>query len=109
MRILPNIGNSHLEQMNLIYEFICNFDVHNLLFAINGKQLDEEQIISLTNDISEYHIKLKRQKQNLFKFCKTFPKEFASENNKCAVEQQESKSYSKGSVGFHVNSCQKEC
>ena len=82
MRILPNIGNSHLEQMNLIYEFICNFDVHNLLFAINGKQLDEEQIISLTNDISEYHIKLKRQKQNLFKFCKTFPKEFASENNK---------------------------
>lgn len=82
MRTLPNIGNSHLEQMNLIYEFICHFDVNNLLFAINGKQLDEDQIISLTNDISEYHIKLKRQKQNLFKFCKTFPKEFASEDNK---------------------------
>ena len=82
MRTLPNIGNSHLEQMNLIYEFICHFDVNNLLFAINGKQLDEDQIISLTNDINEYHVKLKRQKQNLFKFCKTFPKEFASEDNR---------------------------
>lgn len=81
MRTSPHIGNSHLEQMNLIYEFICNFDVHNLLYAINGKHLDEDQIISLTNDIGEYHIKLKRQKQYLFKFCKTFPKEFASEDN----------------------------
>ena len=82
MRTSPHIGNSHLEQMNLIYEFICNFDVHNLLYAINGKHLDEDQIISLTNDISEYHVKLKRQKQYLFKFCKTFPKEFASEDNR---------------------------
>ena len=81
MRTSPHIGNSHLEQMNLIYEFICNFDVHNLLYAINGKHLDEDQIISLTNDISEYHVKLKRQKQYLFNFCKTFPKEFASEDN----------------------------
>ena len=82
MRTSPHIGNSHLEQMNLIYEFICNFDVNNLLYAINGKQLDEDEIVSLTNDISEYHVKLKRQKQNLFKFCKTFPKEFASEDNR---------------------------
>ena len=81
MRTSPHIGNSHLEQMNLIYEFICNFDVHNLLYAINGKHLDEDQIISLTNDISEYHVKLKRQKQYLLKFCKTFPQEFASEDN----------------------------
>jgi hypothetical protein len=70
-----------LEQMNLIYEFICHFDVNNLLFAINGKHLDEDEIVSLTNDIAEYHVKLKRQKQYLFKFCKTFPKEFASEDN----------------------------
>lgn len=81
MRISTKIGNSHLEQMNLINEFICHFDVHNLLYAINGKQLDEDEIVSLTNDISEQHIKLKRQKQYLFKFCKTFPQEFASEDN----------------------------
>ena len=58
------------------------FDVSNLLYAINGKHLDEDEIISLTNDIREYHVKLKRQKQYLFNFCKTFPKEFASEDNK---------------------------
>ena len=81
MRTSPHIGNSHLEQMNLIYEFICEFDVNNLLYAINGKQLNEDEIICLTNDIREYHVKLQRQKQNLFKFCKTFPKEFASEDN----------------------------
>lgn len=81
MRTSPHIGNSHLEQMNLIYEFICRFDVQNLLYAINGKHLDEDEIICLTNDISEFHVKLKRQKQYLFKFCKTFPKEFASEDN----------------------------
>ena len=81
MRTSPHIGNSHLEQMNLIYEFICEFDVNNLLYAINGKQLNEDEIICLTNDIREYHVKLQRQKQNLFKFCMTFPKEFASEDN----------------------------
>lgn len=81
MRTSPHIGNSHLEQMNLIYEFICHFDVPNLLYAINGKRLDEDEIISLTNDISDYHVKLKRQKQYLFSFCKSFPKEYASEDN----------------------------
>lgn len=39
----------------MIYEFICGFDVHNLLYAINGKQLDEEEIVSLTNDIEDFH------------------------------------------------------
>lgn len=82
MRTSPYIGNSHLEQMNLILKFILTFDVFNLLYAINGKHLDEDEIISLTNDIREYHVKLKRQKQYLFNFCKTFPKEFASEDNK---------------------------
>ena len=82
MRTSPHIGNSHLEQMNLILKFILTFDVFNLLYAINGKHLDEDEIISLTNDIREYLVKLKRQKQYLFNFCKTFPKEFASEDNK---------------------------
>ena len=81
MRISPKIGNSHLEQMNLIYEFICQFDVNNLLYAINGKQLDEDEIVSLTNDIREYNAKLRHQSHYLFKFCKKFPKEFASEDN----------------------------
>lgn len=81
MRISPKIGNSHLEQMNLIYKFICHFDVNNLLYAINGKKLDEDEIMSLTNDIREYNAKLHRQSHYLFKFCKRFPKEFASEDN----------------------------
>ena len=70
-----------MEQMNLIYEFICRFDVNNLLYAINGKHLDEDEIVGLTNDINDFNVKLSRQKQYLFKFCKTFPKEFAHENN----------------------------
>lgn len=77
MRPSPKIGNSHLEQMNLIYEFICRFDVSNLLYAINGKKLDEDEIVSLTNDICEYNVKLSRQKTYLFKFCKKYPKDFA--------------------------------
>ena len=81
MRPSPKIGNSHLEQMNLIYEFICRFDVYNLLYAINGKKLDEDEIVSLTNDISEYNAKLSRQKTYLFKFCKKYPKEFARDEN----------------------------
>lgn len=81
MRPSPKIGNSHLEQMNLIYEFICRFDVQNLLYAINGKQLDEDEIVSLTNDISEYNVKLGRQKTYLFDFCKKYPKEFTKDEN----------------------------
>lgn len=81
MRISPKIGNSHLEQMNLIYEFICHFDVNNLLYAISGKQLDEDEIVSLTDDIRDYNAKLRYQSHYLFKFCKKFPKEFASEDN----------------------------
>lgn len=81
MHISRQIGNSHVEQMELIADFIDNFDVYRLLYAINGKQLDEDQIISLTNDINEYNAKLSRQKQYLFKYCKTFPKEFAHEDN----------------------------
>ena len=81
MHISRQIGNSHVEQMELIADFIDNFEVYRLLYAINGKQLDEDQIISLTNDINEYNAKLSRQKQYLFKYCKTFPKEFAHEEN----------------------------
>lgn len=83
MRTSPNIGHSHTEQMNLIHEFVCRFDVQLLLYAINGRRLDEEQIVSITNDISEYLTKLKRQKEHLFKFNKTFNKRWATEDNGC--------------------------
>lgn len=81
MRTSPQIGNSHVEQMNLISEFIHKFDVDNLMYAINGKHLNEDEIISLTADIVEYNAKLNRQKQYLYKYCKTFPQEFAHDDN----------------------------
>lgn len=83
MRTSPKIGHSHTEQMNLIHEFVCRFDVQLLLYAINGRRLDEEQIVSITTDISEYLAKLKRQKEHLFKFNKTFNKRWATEDNGC--------------------------
>ncbi|MBR0047160.1 MAG: hypothetical protein IJP75_09860 [Bacteroidaceae bacterium] len=81
MRTSPHIGHSHMEQMNLILEFVCRFDVNNLLYAINGKHFDEEQIVSITNDICEYHVKLKKQKVHLYSFGKTWNKEYTHEDN----------------------------
>ena len=83
MQPTKKIANSHEEEMNLILEFILNFDVQRLLYAINGKELREEDIISLTIDVREYYDKLSRQKLHLFKFGKTFNNEFATFDNKC--------------------------
>ena len=83
MQPTKKIANSHEEEMNLILEFILNFDVQRLLYAINGKELREEDIISLTIDVREYYDKLSRQKLHLFKFSKTFNNEFATFDNKC--------------------------
>ena len=83
MRPTKKIANTHEEEMNLILEFILNFDVQRLLYAINGKELREEDIISLTMDIRDYYNKLSRQKLHLYKFGKTFNNEFATTNNKC--------------------------
>lgn len=83
MKTSPQIGNTNMEQMGLILEFIQNFDVDNLLYAINGKRLDEEQINSLTIDIREYNVKLEKQKEYLFRFGKDFNKKFTTEDNKC--------------------------
>ena len=83
MRPTKKIGNTHEEEMNLILEFILNFDVQRLLYAINGKELREEDIISLTIDINDYYNKLSRQKLHLFKFGKTFNSEYATNDNKC--------------------------
>ena len=54
MRPTNKIGDSHEEEMNLILEFILNFDVNRLLYAINGKQLRTEDIVEMTMDIQEY-------------------------------------------------------
>ena len=83
MRTSTKIGNSHVEEMNLILEFILNFDVNRLLYAINGKQLREDDIESLTNDIRDYYNKLSRQKTYLFRFGKEFNKEYTTHDNKC--------------------------
>jgi hypothetical protein len=83
MRTSNQIGNSHEDRMNLILKFILEFDVNKLLYAINGKQLREDEIISLTADIRDYHEKLRKQKIHLFDFGKTFNKEFATNDNKC--------------------------
>lgn len=81
-RTSPHIGNTPLEMMNLILEFVKNFEVDRLLYAINGKHLDEDDIESITDDIEEYNNKLCRQKTHLYKFGKTFNKRFTTENNK---------------------------
>ena len=83
MRPTNKIGNSHEEEMGLILEFILDFDVNRLLYAINGKQMREEDIISITIDIQEYYAKLSRQKVYLFRFGQTFNKRFTTEDNKC--------------------------
>ena len=83
MRPTNKIASTHEEEMNLILDFVSNFDVHKLLYAINGKHLREDDIESLTLDIQAYLNRLKRQSTYLFRFGKTFNKEFALENNKC--------------------------
>lgn len=83
MRPTKKIANSHEEEMSLILEFILGFDVQRLLYAINGKEFREDDIVCLTVDISDYFNKLLRQKQYLFKFGKTFNNEYATLDNKC--------------------------
>lgn len=83
MKISSQIGNNHIEQMNLILEFITQFDVHHLLFAITAHSFDEDDIKGITNDILHYNNNLNKQKNYLFKFGKTFNKEFTTDDNNC--------------------------
>ena len=83
MHISRQIGYSHVEQMELIADFILHFDVDRLLYAINGKELDESEIKSLTYDISDQNNKLARQKEHLFKFGRIFNKEWTTDDNMC--------------------------
>ena len=83
VRTSPQIGYSSEEQMDLILKFVQGFDVHNLLFALRAKKMDESSIRSLTLDISDYNNRLERQKLHLFDFGKDFNKMYATDNNKC--------------------------
>ncbi len=82
MHISRQIGSTNREQMELILNFINSFDVNRLLYAINGKQLDEDEIDSLRLDIQEQNVKLERQKKYLFNFGKTFNKKYTTVDNK---------------------------
>lgn len=81
MSVSRNIGHSHLEEMSLIWDFILNFDVDRLLYAINGKSLNESEIQDITFNIIDQNNKLCRQKKHLFEFSKVFNKKFATEDN----------------------------
>ena len=82
MIISKKIGHTHLEEMNSILDFILNFDVDRLLYAINGRKLNEDDIESITLDIQDQNTKLCRQKKHLFEFGKDFNKKYTTENNK---------------------------
>ena len=81
MRPSPHIGHSFLEQMNLILEFVCRFSVNHLLYAINGKRFNEEDITCIMLDIREHHVRLEKQKEYLFTFGKTWNKKFTHDDN----------------------------
>ena len=82
MRPSPHIGHSFMEQMNLILEFVCRFNVNHLLFAINGKRYNEQEITSLMLDIREHGVRLRKQKEYLFTFGMTWNKKYTHEDNK---------------------------
>ncbi len=82
MKISDNISDSHVEVMKKILEFITNFNVHKLLYAIREKSMDEETIVGITFDIREQNLKLQRQKVYLFSYCKNCNKVYALPDNK---------------------------
>ena len=81
MRTTREIGSSNMEMMELILDFVMNFNVNRLLFAINGKKLDEESIISIKINISEQNARLNRQKQHLFNFGRSYNDSFSSDDD----------------------------
>ena len=65
MRISRNIGHSPLEQLMLISDFMDKFDSAQLLHAIEKKRFDQDDIISITEDIKIQNSKLCKQKISL--------------------------------------------
>ena len=82
MEVSNQIGHSHIEAMGRILEFIDGFNVQRLLYAIDTRRFDEETIESITHDIREQNLKLERQKKSLFKYTKSWNREFCHPDNK---------------------------
>lgn len=83
MKISSQIGHSHVEAMNLILRFIVSFNVHRLLYAISEKRLDEDAIRSITLDVEEKIISLKRQTLYLERFSMNYNNEWPADDNQC--------------------------
>lgn len=81
MRISRNIGHSPLEQLMLISDFIDKFDSAQLLHAIEKKRFDQDDIISITEDIKIQNSKLCKQKISLNRMSISYNKKFATDNN----------------------------
>lgn len=81
MKTSDKIGHSHLEEMKKILDFIDSFNVHKLLYAIGEKNLDEDDIVSITLDLRDYNVKLLRQKTYLFNYTATCNREYALDDN----------------------------
>ena len=82
-RISREIGHSTMEMFELILEFVRNFNVDRLLFAIKMKRCGEDDIESITLDVRTQHLRLEKQKAYLDKISPTFNKEYAHYDNKC--------------------------
>lgn len=82
MKTSDKIGHSHLEEMMKIVDFIDSFNVHKLLYAISEKNLNEDDIVSITFDIRDKNLKLERQKTYLFNYTATCNREYALDDNK---------------------------
>ena len=81
MRISRNIGHSSLEQIALVCHFIENFDSSKLLYAIEKKRFDQDDIISITEDIKIQNSKLCKQRISLNRMSYSYNKKFATDNN----------------------------
>lgn len=81
MRVSRNIGHSSLEQIALVGHFIENFDSSKLLYAIEKKRFDQDDIISITEDIKIQNSKLCKQRISLNRMSYSYNKKFATDNN----------------------------
>lgn len=82
MQITDEIGTSHIDALKKILGFIRSFNVHKLLYAINGRVANEETIRQIKYTIREQHDKLLRQKDYLFRYTGECNDKYALANNK---------------------------
>lgn len=84
MKFSRNISKtgSALEEMQLVCQFIENFDADRLISAIHARRCDRDDIVSIKADIDIQNARLTKQKISLEKFAQTFNKQWATDNNK---------------------------